>query len=78
MQTIVFQEVKITGEKTGKCLCGKRRVRRESFTQTINPWNVKKDGSPKGKYDILPELVAERDAWKKEPIYCEVCRPKKA
>lgn len=78
METIIFREVKITGEKSGKCLCGKRRVRRESFTQTINPWNVKKDGSPKGKYDILPELVAERDAWKKDPIYCEACRPKKS
>ena len=73
-QTIVFDEVYIHGEKVGKCGCGVRRVRREKFSQTINPYNLKKDGAPKQKRDIMPELVAERDAWKKEPITCAKCK----
>lgn len=69
-----FEEVCITAEKKGKCGCGVRRVRREKFWQTINPFNIsKKTGFTKTREEIVPELRAKADKWRKQPITCAKC-----
>ena len=74
--TITFGEVSLTGEKTGKCAgCGKRVVRREKFWQTLNPFNVNEQKLPKSRSEILKELVIEKDAWLKLPVYHQKCEP---
>ncbi len=75
-QTIVFKEVRIQGSKSGKCRCGNRRTRRETFWQTLNPYNKKKDGTEKSYEDILVELKKEREKWLKVSIHCEACKPR--
>lgn len=71
----VFNEVSMTVEKRGKCGCGKYRVRRQKFWQTLNPFNKTKDGYVKTRADIMPELLAQAEAWNKEPITCNECKP---
>src|SRR4051812_42100516 len=70
-----FERVLIRGEKTVKCSsgCGRRLKRSNTFEQTLNPWNTRKDGVPKQRTDIYPELQAERDQWIKEPEICDHC-----
>lgn len=70
-----FNEVAIHGEKSGKCLCGKRRTRKQRFYQTLNPFNTTKGGRVKSRADIIPELERERAKWMKKPIYCDACEP---
>jgi hypothetical protein len=75
--TIRFREVKLYGNKTGKCGCGKRRVRRQKFYQTISPFNLdKKTGQPKSEATILEELRERVAAWQDEPITCDKCKVK--
>ena len=70
-QTVTFREISVRATKSGKCIvCGKRRKRATTFFQTINPFNVKEDGSAKDVYDIMPELQAKVKLWKEEPINC--------
>lgn len=57
-----FDEVTIRGTKT-VTVEGKRRKRSRSFSQTINPFNKKKDGSVKSRQDIIEELLIERNKW---------------
>jgi hypothetical protein len=68
-----FEKVSITGEKTGKCLCGIRRTRKRVFTQTLNPWNKNEKGEISSRNDILNSLQKEREKWLKEEIYCKKC-----
>jgi hypothetical protein len=71
---VTFEEVKIYAEKSGKCLCGKRRKRTTYFSQTLNPWNKnKKTGELKSRSEILDELYIKRDEWQKEQITCDYC-----
>lgn len=69
-----FQQIKLTGRKSGKCGCGKVRTRSMTFVQTINPWNKNAKGEPKNSSEILHELGVERDEWKKLPITCDNCK----
>jgi len=74
MTTIVFQEVKVRGVKTGKCACGGRtKVRREIFCHTINPYNQTATGRIKTYDEVLADVKAERDEWLKKPITCKNC-----
>ena len=72
---VTFDEVAIHGQKSGKCPCGKRRVRKASFSQTINPFNKNPDGTIKTQAQIYPEIKAERDEWMKQAIFCDACHP---
>mgnify|MGYP001570037263 CR=1 FL=1 len=67
----VFETVKFGVSKTGKCSCGKRLKRSATFSQTLNPWNKRVDGTPKTRGDIQDELAAEAQEWKKLPVFCE-------
>jgi len=71
-----FQVVKLQVKKSSKCqICGKRKTRQTTFSQTINPYNKNSNGSMKNCMEIHTELVAEANAWKKIPIEC--CEPAK-
>lgn len=71
MQTVTFKEIKHQATKSGKCIvCGKRRKRSRTFSQTLNPFNKTASGRVKMVYDIMPELRAEAKEWQKEPINC--------
>jgi hypothetical protein len=64
MTTYSFQRVNLPAEQAGKCpVCAKRVVRRQTFWQTINPWNKNAEGQPKTYDEIRVDLRAERDAW---------------
>ena len=73
---ITFDEVYVRASKSGKCACGKRRVRSQKFSQTINPFNKMHDGRIKRRNDIIAELQAEIRAWRREPIACNACPQK--
>jgi hypothetical protein len=68
-----FFVVSTWAAKTGKCGCGKRRVRHRRFWQTLNPWNKTAAGVPKSLDEIEAEIHAEAEAWKLEPIVCTNC-----
>lgn len=73
IRTIVFPVVAVIGVKSGKCLCGKKRIRREKFEHTINPFNKTPSGREKTREEVLADVKAERDAWLKEPVRCQKC-----
>ena len=57
-----FDEVKHTATKY-IMKDGKKVRRQKTFSQTINPFNVKEDGTVKTRLDIQRELVAEAKEW---------------
>jgi hypothetical protein len=63
-----FREVVVYGVKSGKCGCGTRRVRREKFYQTLNPYNRAADGALKTEAQIYEELRVEKKAWELSPV----------
>lgn len=55
-------------------VCGKKLTRRQSFTQTVNPFNLGADGNPKTLEQIMRECQDEATAWRDEdPEYCQGC-----
>lgn len=58
---IEFEEVKYSHRAKDKN--GKKK--QKTFSQTINPWNKKKDGTPKTRSEIFQELVKEAEVWAK-------------
>jgi hypothetical protein len=73
MIKINFQELKVYGQKSGKCGCGKRRARSITLYQTLNPFNRNKKGEIKTREEIYEELKVDLESWKKEPITCKDC-----
>lgn len=73
---IYFEKVSLYGSKAGKCGCGKRRQRKVTITNTINPFNKNSEGAPKSREEVLADVKKELDAWYAEPIYCDNCEPK--
>jgi len=62
--TTTFPTVNTTRQRTGKCTyCGKRTVRRQSFTHTINPFNRNEDGSIRTPEEVRACVNGEADAW---------------
>lgn len=59
----VFKEVKVKGTRRWTDASGKRRQETKTFSQTVNPFNKKADGSIKTLEDIKRELTADRDFW---------------
>ncbi len=69
-----FREIKHSAERSGKCtICGKRRVRRKTFWQTLNPFNKRSDGGVKDEQDIRQELLQEAIEWRDRPFVCRRC-----
>ena len=72
---VTFEELKFSAQKTTTCTWCTRKVRRSrTFSQTLNPFNQKADGTIKNAEDIRKELFAEADEWQKEPELCTSCR----
>jgi len=64
-----FQSVTLRASKSGKCVCGKRVTRSNTFEQTINPFNKNSKGEIKNYNEIWAELKEEAAAWKSKPVY---------
>lgn len=72
MGIVTFQEVARYAEKRGKCKCGKNRLRKRKFYQTVSPFNLI-NGVPKTTDQMLDEIRAEIKAWQAEAITCAAC-----
>lgn len=71
---VTFREVVLTSSKSGLCpICARRATRTQKFFQTVNPFNVNANGVPKGRDEIMGELRAQRDEWKKSPTLHAGC-----
>ena len=71
---IIFEEVKMRGEKKCTCEgCGKKLKRQKTFSQTINPFNKTKDGKIKDRTDIYSELQVKIAEWQGKPEKCGAC-----
>jgi len=57
-----FEEVKYTSTKY-VMVDGKKMRRQKTFSQTLNPFNTKPDGTVKNRMDIHRELVAQAKEW---------------
>lgn len=69
MTRVVFREETLRTTKRGTCgRCAKAHTRSKTFSQTVNPWNRRPDGVPKSPAEVRASLVAEADAWRREPI----------
>lgn len=78
MTTINFQERKL--KKTIKficSICGKKKQRVISESQTINPFNKNIDGTIKSPFEVgksvSEELAKRLDRFNKEPV-CSSCK----
>jgi hypothetical protein len=70
----VFEEVTATGRKSGECVvCGKRAVRMQDFTNTINPWNRNDDGTTRTRAEIQKIVSWQARAWEHEPLMHAKC-----
>lgn len=72
----VFEVVKITAWKRGKCKCGKYLARQKRFDQTINPFNKNKFDVPKSRQEIYEELNDAATKWRILPVTCKDCMVK--
>ena len=64
MTTYIYERVQVGAYKAGPCaICGKRAERRETFGQTLNPFNRNADGSVKTRHEIWNEICAEARKW---------------
>lgn len=75
MTVVNFQPVKARVQRVGECgVCGKRTARSKVFEQTVNPWNVNADGTPKTREEVRAAVRAEADAWMPESFDHKTCR----
>lgn len=74
MVMISFQQVKLSGSKSGTCpTCGKKVTRRKTVTQTVNPFNRNADGVPKTQEEVQASVREALKAWKEQPAYHAKC-----
>lgn len=73
----IYEQVKLSGTKVVKCAggCGRRLKRNTTVCQTVNPYNVARDGKPKGHGQICAELADTLRKWKLKQEYCIHCEP---
>jgi hypothetical protein len=75
MPTYQFEKVAWSDQKCVQCPgCGKKVRRQTTFWQTLNPFNTLPDGTVKDRRDILRELVAEAEEWRKQPEWHSKCQ----
>ena len=71
---IDFSELFLKKTRSGKCAtCGKRTRRIYKAWQTKNPFNLNRDGIPKGTDEIMAELATEIDGLVNTPLFCTGC-----
>lgn len=69
-----YEEVRHPVTKRGVCpVCGKKRNRSTTFTNTISPFNKDPEtGLPRTRTQILDVLAAKADAWVPD-FTCQDC-----
>jgi uncharacterized protein (DUF2225 family) len=67
MTTYRFEEVSHTAKRRVTCaVCGKKFNRQKTFTNTINPFNMNANGSPKTYQDVRANVFALARQWQPE------------
>jgi len=65
---IFYDQISFTTKRRLTCtVCSKRFTRQRTFSQTINPFNVNLDGSPKTSREIWESVKAEAGRWDPAP-----------
>lgn len=68
MVRYTFERIKRKASKRVPCtVCGKAVTRQRTFEQTLNPYNVNADGTPRNREEIWIALGDEAEAWRAEP-----------
>lgn len=71
----VFEEVSLRAAKSLPCPgCGKKVRRQKTFTNTVNPWNVNEDGTPRTRDEIWEVLRNKASVWQTEPERHTECK----
>lgn len=65
---VQFEEVSIRAERTVIDENGKKRKQKKKFYQTLNPLNVRANGSVKSRDFIILELREQASKWKQDGI----------
>jgi hypothetical protein len=64
MQHVTYQEFNRRVSRSGLCVCGKRRTRSTTFTETVNPFNRDPEtGVPKTAQQVRESLNQEVAEW---------------
>lgn len=76
MAKVTFSKVSLADSKYVECAggCGRKLRRKKTFYQTLNPFNLNKDGEKKTRAEIYAELREEIAEWKNQPETCRDCR----
>ena len=62
--TVTYRELSAWAQKSGRCACGKRRTRSQTFTQTVSPFNRDPEtDAPRTIRQVQAALNVERDQW---------------
>lgn len=61
--TYRYEVIEVKGVHRWVDADGKKRQQTKKFFQTLNPFNLNKDGTAKTRDDIRKEITAERDKW---------------
>lgn len=56
--------------------CGKKTSRKKTVEHTINPFNKNANGVPKSRQEVVEDVKAVLETWKKEPVYHAKCEKK--
>jgi hypothetical protein len=67
-----YEKVWIKAVKRWTDASGKKRQKTREFSQTLNPYNKKADGSVKTRRDIMDEIEAQRKEWLAAPCETEL------
>jgi hypothetical protein len=63
MTRVKFAEVSLKATFRWRTADGKARQRTKKFWQTLNPFNIGKNGEPKNRYEIMDELQVQKRLW---------------
>lgn len=61
--TTTYDVITERATRSGKCRCGKRVRRSQTFSQTQSPYNRNDEGRPRSQLEIRAALAKEADAW---------------
>lgn len=74
MTRYTFEEVRCPAFKVVKCSgCGKTVKRSQTFTATVNPWNLNEHGDPASYVEVQEKLRQKATVWTTEPAECTAC-----
>lgn len=59
-----FRGITYMAHRVGKCpVCGRGTTRRRTFMQTVNPWNLNPEGTPKSALEVWCSVETEAKDW---------------